>query len=474
MTLPRKPDRWTARLCSVFAMFALASCTANAPELPSQGRAPAVVPLMEPGAQQGAACPDEVSPGCAEAAMRESLDILSAHGLDPSAYLAIDDVRAAWLLAATHLSRGAVDIAARSPRQQADPALSAILEGMSPEDGPAAYRAALQRLAPATPVYEAISAELLRLNAAIADKESAQPDAETGERILSLKASLERLRHLPREASPRQVYANIPGFEVIAYAGAEEASRRRAIFGQTGRQTPEFSDAIEFIVLNPWWEVPASIARADKLPQFRRDPGAVARLGYQILDRGGQRVDPSAIDWAAVPASPFPYRIRQAPGPANALGQAKFMFPNPHDVYLHDTPDRALFERTQRTFSSGCIRVENPIDLAEWALDETPGWDRERIEAALATGRETRADLAAPLPIHIVYLTAFPAADGRIAYAPDVYGRNADLLTALGTYTPQGIAEASQAEPLRHLAASDMASTDTAEPHDSECQHPRG
>lgn len=467
MTLPRKPDRWTARLCSVFAMFALASCTANAPELPSQGRAPAVVPLAEPGAQQGAACPDEVSPDCAEAAMRESLDILSAHGLDPSAYLAIDDVRAAWLLAATHLSRGAVDIAERSPRQQADPALSAILEGMSPEDGPAAYRAALQRLAPAAPVYEAISAELLRLNAAIADKESAQADAETGEHILSLKASLERLRHLPREASPRQVYANIPSFEVIAYAGAEEASRHRAIFGQTVRQTPEFSDAIEFIVLNPWWEVPASIARADKLPQFRRDPGAAARLGYQILDRGGQRVDPSAIDWAAVPASPFPYRIRQAPGPANALGQAKFMFPNPHDVYLHDTPDRALFERTQRTFSSGCIRVENPIDLAEWALDETPGWDRERIEAALATGRETRADLAAPLPIHIVYLTAFPAADGRIAYAPDVYGRNAALLAALGVY---GAGEASPAEAASRIGTSNGTGAAAAQALDSECR----
>lgn len=467
MTLPRKPDRWTARLFGVFTMLMLASCAANAPELPPQGRAAAVVPLAEHDAQIGVVCPDEVSPDCAEAAMRESLDILSAHGLDPSAYLAIGDVRAAWLLAATHLSRGAVNIAARSPRQQADPALSTLLDGMSPEDGPAAYRAALQRLAPATPIYEAISAELLRLNAAIADKESAEADAGTGAPILSLKASLERLRHLPREASPRQIYANIPGFEVIAYAGAEEASRHRAIFGQTGRQTPEFSDAIEFIVLNPWWEVPANIARADKLPQFRRDPGAVARLGYQILDRGGQRVDPSAIDWAAVPASPFPYRIRQAPGPANALGQAKFMFPNSYDVYLHDTPDRALFERTQRTFSSGCIRVENPIDLAEWVLDETPGWDRERIGVALATGRETRADLAAPLPIHIVYLTAFPAADGSIAYAPDVYGRNAALLAALGVYAT---GDTSPAEAAQRVGTSNGTGAAAVQALDSECR----
>lgn len=456
-----------ARLCGVLAMLALANCAANAPVLPSPAAGTVAVSPLPERPTEPALCPDAASPACAEAAMRESLEVLSEHGLDPSSYLAIGDARAAWLLAATHLSRGAVDMATHSPRRQADPALSAILDRLTPEDGPTDYRAALQRLAPTTPVYEAISAELVRQNAAIADSEDAESAAERGARILSLNASLERLRHLSREASPRQIYANIPGFEVIAYEGAEEASRHRAIFGQLGRRTPEFSDAIEFIVLNPWWEVPASIARADKLPQFRRDPRAAARLGYQILDRAGQRVDPSTIDWTSVPASPFPYRLRQAPGPANALGQVKFMFPNPHDVYLHDTPDRALFERTQRTFSSGCIRVENPIDLAEWTLEETPGWDRARIDAALATGLETRAVLAMSVPIHIVYLTAFPAADHSIAYSPDIYGRNATLLAALGAYA---IADAPQPEPSVRLATSGGTGAVTAEEPQSECQ----
>lgn len=471
MTFARHLDRWTTRLCGALAVLMLAGCVANAPALPDGMEPPS--PLPAPPADQ-AVCPDAASPACAEAAMRASLEVLSAHGLEPSAYLAMGDARAAWLLAATHLSRGAADLPARRPRQQADPALSVILDRLAPEAGPADYRAALEQLAPAAPAYKVLSAELAGLNAALAETGDTTAPADTGARILSLTASLERLRHLPREAAPRQIYANIPGFEVIAYAGTGEASRRRAIFGQASRQTPEFSDRIEFLVLNPWWEVPASIARADKLPQFRRDPGAVTRLGYQILDRAGQRVDPAAIDWASVPASAFPYRIRQAPGPANALGQVKFMFPNPYHVYLHDTPDRALFARSQRAFSSGCVRVEDPVALAEWVLEETPGWDRARIDAALASGREERVNLAAALPIHIVYLTAFPATDGRIAYAPDIYGRNAPLLAALGAYMPQGFAEASQAEPLRHLAAKTMASADTAEAHDSECQLLRG
>lgn len=466
MTFFNAPGCWTGRLCAGLILLTLAGCAGSSP-------LPRLTPEANPppaAAALAAAedCPDAPEPVCAEAAMRASLEILPAHGLDPATYLAAGDARAAWLLAATHLSRGAVDPATRSLRRSIDPALAVHLDALAPEDGPAAYRSALARLAPETPVYAALSAELVRLESAPGSEEEAEAAAA---QIDSLKASLERLRRLPRDTLPRQIYANIPAFEVIAYAGTEEVSRRRAIFGQTGRQTPEFSDAIRFLVLNPWWEVPASIARRDKLPQFRRDPGAVARLGYQILDRTGQRVDPSAIDWSAVTASPFPYRIRQAPGPANALGQVKFMFPNLRDVYLHDTPDRALFERTQRTFSSGCIRVENPIDLAEWTLEETPGWDRTRIDTALATGRETRADLTKPVPIHIVYLTAFPAADGSIAYMPDVYGRNAALLAALDAYA---VADASSTDPLLRLATSDGAGAEAAGEHYTECQFSRG
>lgn len=359
-------------------------------------------------------------------AIREALGALSAHGLDPATYPDADPA-SAWRLAATHLLHGAVDRETLTPRRQADPSLA----DLPPANSAAGYSAALEAMAPASPLYAALKAELARQTAALPVLADAGSIDLAEAQIASLRASLERLRWLPRESAEREVFANIPGSDVIAFSSGVEMSRRAAIIGQMDHQTPEFSDSIEYIVFNPWWDVPDSIARRDKLSQFRRDPGSIKRLGYQIFDRSGKKVNAASIDWTTVSASAFPYRIRQAPGPANALGQVKLIFPNPYNVYLHDTPDRRLFAEAQRTFSSGCIRVENPVGLALWVLEDTPGWDMARIDAALASGAETRATLDAPMPVHIVYLTAFPAADGRIVYAPDVYGRDAPLLKAL-------------------------------------------
>ena len=177
--------------------------------------------------------------------------------------------------------------------------------------------------------------------------------------------------------------------------------------------------------------MPDSIARRDKIAQFRRDPGAVKRLGYQVLDRQGKVVDPSTIDWNAVSATSFPYRIRQAPGPQNALGQVKIMFPNRYNVYLHDTSEKDLFDNEQRAFSSGCIRVHDPLDLAAWILEETPGWSRAEIDTVVASGKETRVDLPATVPVYVVYLTSVSNSCGDVTYLPDVYERDAPILTAL-------------------------------------------
>lgn len=173
------------------------------------------------------------------------------------------------------------------------------------------------------------------------------------------------------------------------------------------------------------------MARIDKLPDFQNDPGEIEALGYKVINASGNEVDAAGIDWDTVSASDFPYRLRQAPGPDNALGQVKFMFPNEHAVYLHDTPHTEMFSRDQLDLSAGCVRVENAVSLSEWVLEETSGWERDSIDTAIASGTETRATLAAPMSIHLVYLTAFPAADGSITYAPDVYGLNAELLPAL-------------------------------------------
>lgn len=157
----------------------------------------------------------------------------------------------------------------------------------------------------------------------------------------------------------------------------------------------------------------------------------MVRLGFQVLDRAGNVVDPAGIDWNALKASTFPYRLRQAPGPLNALGQVKIMFPNPHNVYLHDTPSRGLFAEQQRAFSSGCLRTQLPIDLAKWLLAETAGWDSAAVDAAVASGKETRADLAARVPVHILYLTTVSDGAGGVRYLDDIYDRDTAVLAAL-------------------------------------------
>ncbi len=248
--------------------------------------------------------------------------------------------------------------------------------------------------------------------------------------IDQLRVNLERWRWLPDDLGRRHIRVNIADFSVQAWKDGRIDRVHGAIVGRTYRKTPVFSDAIGYVVLNPWWETPASLARRDKLPLFQRDPAAVDRLGFQVLDREGKVVNASAIDWNALPAGTMPYRIRQAPGARNALGQVKIMFPNRHNVYLHDTPDRGLFARRQRAFSSGCIRTQDPIDLTEWLLSETPDWDRARIDSVLDGSRETRMNLSAKVPVHILYMTVVSDAAG-VRFVDDIYDRDAAVLAGL-------------------------------------------
>ena len=251
------------------------------------------------------------------------------------------------------------------------------------------------------------------------------------EKIAQLRVNMERWRWLADDLGTRHLRANIAAFEVGAWQNGMKERSHLTIVGKTFRKTPVFSDSIEYIVLNPWWETPNSLATRDKLPTFRKDPAAVERLGFQILDRQGQVVPSSSIDWNEVSPSNFPYRIRQKPGDLNALGQVKIMFPNVHNVYLHDTPTRGLFASRQRAFSSGCIRTENPLDLSAWLLSETPEWSRARIDATVATGRETRVSLKTPVPVHILYFTVVDEAEYGVRYLDDIYDRDGKVLAGL-------------------------------------------
>lgn len=252
------------------------------------------------------------------------------------------------------------------------------------------------------------------------------PEARVGQ----VRANLERLRWLPSDLGERHLLVDVADFRVEARQAGRTMRVHRVIVGRGQRQSPSFSAPMTHVVLNPWWEVPRRLAVRDKLPQFQRDPGAAVRLGFEVVDRLGQRVDLAGIDWQVYSPGNFPFRLRQRPGPDNALGEVKLMLPNDHDVYLHDTPARGLFARTRRDFSSGCIRVDDALGLTEWVLEGT-GWDRARIDAAVATGMPTDVRLAAPLPVHLVYRTAALDADGRVRLLADPYGRDPVLIAAL-------------------------------------------
>ena len=255
-------------------------------------------------------------------------------------------------------------------------------------------------------------------------------------RIGQVRANLERLRWLPADLGERHLLVDVADFRVEAREAGRTVRVHRVIVGREQRQSPSFSAPMTHVVLNPWWEVPRRLAVRDKLPQFQRDPGAATRLGFEAIDASGRRVDVAGIDWQRYSPANFPYRLRQRPGPDNALGDVKLMLPNRHDVYLHDTPSRGLFARARRDFSSGCIRVEDALGLTEWVLAGT-GWDRARIDAVVATDAPTEVRLAAPLPVHLVYRTAALDADGRVRLLADPYGRDPVLVEALERAPPR-------------------------------------
>lgn len=261
------------------------------------------------------------------------------------------------------------------------------------------------------------------------------------ERIRQIDATLERWRWLPDSLGETYVLVNIAGFELTMVESGAEVLRKRVIVGQPFRQTPVFSDQIDYLVFNPTWTVPRSIMLKDQLPKIVQDPNYLSSLNIQVYQGWGanrQPVDPATIDWASLGRNNFPYQLVQEPGPLNALGQVKFMFPNQYDVYLHDTPGRGLFAKTERTFSSGCIRVEQPFDLAERLLAQAPQWTRSRIESTITGSSPQTVMLPRPVPVHIQYWTTWVDGEGRLQFRNDIYERDGRLINELrGTLEDQ-------------------------------------
>jgi murein L,D-transpeptidase YcbB/YkuD len=205
----------------------------------------------------------------------------------------------------------------------------------------------------------------------------------------------------------------------------------RAQVGKDYRQTPVFTADLLYLVLNPTWTVPPTILAQDILPQVKKDITYLEKKNMTVLDRRGRPVDPTQVEWARYSGPDFPYALRQGPGPGNALGRVKFIFPNQHFVFLHDTPSTSLFEREERTFSSGCIRVEHPLELAARLLVDQDDWDRDRIDQVIASGKTQTVHLSEPLPVIIIYWTAFIDREDQLNFWRDVYGRDALVLAGL-------------------------------------------
>jgi murein L,D-transpeptidase YcbB/YkuD len=311
------------------------------------------------------------------------------------------------------------------PRVPALRARLAVTDGPMGPDSGENYDDALEAVVQAFQARHGLDTTGLVGNATIAAL-----NVPVEDRIAEIVVAMERWRWMPENLGNDHVLVNIAGYELQLVKDGKLADRMAVVVGKPYSRTPVFSNAIKYVELNPYWNVPAKIAIKEELPILQRNPGGLGATGFEAV-QGGRAVPVTAIDWGRYSSSNFPFQLRQAPGPKNALGRAKFVFPNKFDVYLHDTPAHSLFDKSDRAFSHGCVRLSRPIDLAEEVLADVPGWDRARIDEVVAGGDNTVVNLVHPLPIHITYLTAW-VASGQVNFRSDVYEQDAKLIEALG------------------------------------------
>jgi len=256
-------------------------------------------------------------------------------------------------------------------------------------------------------------------------------------------ANMERWRWMPSDLGDFTVFVNIPEFRLSILRNGQEEYTTRVVVGTTKNQTPVFSDSIRHVVVNPYWNVPSSIIRGEIAPAVLRNPGYTDSNNMDLLYNGSP-VSPWQVDWTQVSPSNFPFRVRQRPGAGNALGQIKFLFPNKHDVYLHDTPSKSLFSRSYRAFSHGCVRVQNPMEFADALMANEPNISRSSLESMFGPS-ERWVNPQTQIPVHLAYFTLRVDEDGAIRSFGDLYGHNEKLIAAMGLQTiapPAIIAEA--------------------------------
>jgi murein L,D-transpeptidase YcbB/YkuD len=249
-------------------------------------------------------------------------------------------------------------------------------------------------------------------------------------RVEQLEINIERARWVLDDIEDDFVLVNIAGFRAYVLRDRKVVWKTKVQVGSTFHQSPVFRDEIKFVVINPTWTVPFSIATREILPKIKRDPNYFANRDFDLKDNNGKIIDPASVNWAKITERNFPFWLVQRPGPNNALGRVKVMFPNEHAVYLHDTPSKALFSKAERAFSHGCIRVENPFDFAEQLLGGD-GWNQEKFQQVLDEGKIKTVLLSKPIPVLLLYWTAMVDPDGVVYFYNDVYERDARIAEAL-------------------------------------------
>jgi murein L,D-transpeptidase YcbB/YkuD len=288
-------------------------------------------------------------------------------------------------------------------------------------------RDSLEELAPTHPQYQGLQAAL-----------AVERDTPGG-RADQIRMNMERWRWAPRDLGDRYVLVNVPAYVMQVMESDQPVLSMRVIVGEPDHQTPLFSDEMTYLVFSPYWNIPPQILRDETLPRVARDPDFLERNNIEVVSTSGTVVDPSSIDWSDEFATEG-VRFRQRPGADNALGLVKFIFPNNFNVYLHDTPTDKLFFKPQRTFSHGCIRVEDPVALARYVLRDQPDWTDGRIQQAMHARQERAVRLTQPVPVHIGYWTAWVEPDGKtVIYTDDPYGideKHARLLSIPKSQSP--------------------------------------
>ena len=254
------------------------------------------------------------------------------------------------------------------------------------------------------------------------------------QRTLQLEVNLERAKQISEFDDNRYILVNVPEYKLYVIENGKTIYETRVVVGKKKNKTPVLTSEVSEFVLNPYWNVPTSITKNEIIPKLLEDPEYLSKNGMKIISRLNNQnvfVDPEIVDWATIDTESAPLRIRQDPGKKNALGRVKFIFPNNHKVYLHDTPSRRLFAHSSRAFSHGCVRVENPFEFAKVLISNSETWTTEKLDYFAKRKKTKTIKLDNPIPIHITYMTAWADEQGVINFRPDIYKRDSHIASSL-------------------------------------------